>query len=756
MNSKTLTNIYAWGIKLILFLIPFVTLFISTRMFFPYITGRNFTFRILVEIALVLWVGLIFLDKKYRPKISIISIAVLAMLVIVGIADFLAENPFKSFWSNYERMEGYIGLLHLGAYFFLLGSVFKKNDWLALFHIFGVVGVVSGFWGLLQKLGYLKSIQGGFRADGPIGNPAYFAAYLMLVALLMVYLFVRTDRRGLRYLYGIVTAFLILIVFFSATRGALLALSATLIMAPVIYLLFGNKQDPNRRRNNKLALGIFGLAIVIPVVFWLMRGTSLVKKSEILDRLASISLTEGTSRSRFMVWDMAWQGVKERPVFGWGQEGFLYVFSKYYNPKMYDQEPWFDRSHNLILDWLVSSGFAGLASYLFLVVSTFIVLFRLRSRGVLASNYFVVLVTGLLAYLLQNLFVFDNLNTYLVFFAIIAYLHSMYVAPATDSAKGVADPKLPKKHDEDSPAVNSIIAGTIALVVIAPAMYLANIKPIKQSLTLIDALSFGANSQLRSDPNQARALLNTFEKALSYDTFGNSETIEQVGQAANILLSNPNNLLEEHRELIGLALDYMEKYLEKFPFDARMRYFAATVYNRAAQIDPAYIDIGLKHIERALKDGPNRQNTYLALAENLLSRGQYQEAINVVREAIALAPEFPAVRAALAQVAILTKHYSIVDEVLAAGREKVVVETIANIYFSVSRFADAVIYFEELIAQFPDAEELHARVADAYVQVERYDDAIREAKKLAEVNPFEFEEKSAAFIANVEKLKTGK
>jgi len=43
---------------------------------------------------------------------------------------------------------------------------------------------------------------------------------------------------------------------------------------------------------------------------------------------------------------MAWEGVKEKPLLGWGQENFNLVFNKYYEPSLYGQEVWFDRVHN--------------------------------------------------------------------------------------------------------------------------------------------------------------------------------------------------------------------------------------------------------------------------------------------------------------------------------------------------------------------------------------------------------------------------
>src|SRR3989344_3553367 len=84
-----------------------------------------------------------------------------------------------------------------------------------------------------------------------------------------------------------------------------------------------------------------------------------VKNSPVLSRFASINVEETTTKSRFMIWNMAMQGLKERPILGWGQESFNYVFNKYYDPGMYGQEQWFDRTHNIIFDWLIAGGILG-------------------------------------------------------------------------------------------------------------------------------------------------------------------------------------------------------------------------------------------------------------------------------------------------------------------------------------------------------------------------------------------------------------
>src|SRR3989344_7785677 len=214
MNSKNLTNYYAWSIKLLIFVIPFLSFWISRSLFFPYITGRNFLFRILIEIAFALWIGLVILDKNYRPKLTPIILAVLAFVTIVGLADFLGIDPYNSFWSRLERMEGYMMILHIGAYFMILTSVFRtKKEWFVFWNLFVIAGILVGFYGVLQLLGIKEAIQGGdVRIDGTIGNPTYLAAYLTLVIVAALILLFNSDKKGWKYFYsGAVVFFFFLI-----------------------------------------------------------------------------------------------------------------------------------------------------------------------------------------------------------------------------------------------------------------------------------------------------------------------------------------------------------------------------------------------------------------------------------------------------------------------------------------------------------------------------------------------------------------
>lgn len=48
-------------------------------------------------------------------------------MLVLGISTIGSVDSLRSFWSNYERMEGYVLFLHLGAFFLVAGAVMKYH-----------------------------------------------------------------------------------------------------------------------------------------------------------------------------------------------------------------------------------------------------------------------------------------------------------------------------------------------------------------------------------------------------------------------------------------------------------------------------------------------------------------------------------------------------------------------------------------------------------------------------------------------------
>src|SRR3989344_1034377 len=97
--SKSLEKTFLWTIKIGIWLIPFIT-------------GKNFMFRIIVELLAVLWVSLAVGRPEYRPKLTPLLKVATVFITVLFLADLFGPNPYRSFFSNYERMEGFMMHVH--------------------------------------------------------------------------------------------------------------------------------------------------------------------------------------------------------------------------------------------------------------------------------------------------------------------------------------------------------------------------------------------------------------------------------------------------------------------------------------------------------------------------------------------------------------------------------------------------------------------------------------------------------------------
>src|SRR3989344_5272167 len=320
---KTTKNILIYVITGGLFLIPLIPFIVPSTFFFPFITGKGFTFRILVEVLFGLYVILSCLDASYRPKLSWVTKSVLFFAFAILIADIFGENSSKSLWSNYERMEGFVLIAHLFLYYIVTSSFFRTvSDWKRYFNVTILASVAMSFFALSQLLGKFAINQGGIRLDATFGNSSYFAIYLVLHIFLALYMLVGQAKQvWLKWIYSLIIAFEVVILYFTATRGAILGLIGGLVLTGLI-IVFKEKENKSLR---KIAYGILVAVLVVIVGFISIKNTEYAKRSQVLSRFTTLSFSEIKTQGRYYVWPLAVKGFIERPILGWGQENFNFV-----------------------------------------------------------------------------------------------------------------------------------------------------------------------------------------------------------------------------------------------------------------------------------------------------------------------------------------------------------------------------------------------------------------------------------------------
>ncbi len=630
LHRSILVGIFA------LLLIPFL---VFNSMFFPFITGKNFVFRIIVEIIFCLWIILISRDKSFLPKRSTLFYAFTAFIVAITLADFLGVDPYRSFWSDFERMEGLIAHLHFFALFLVAGSVFNtKKLWTYFFNSALVVSVVMAFYGIFQLAGVFEIHQGSSRIDGPIGNSAYLAIYMLFHVFLALFLLLRSRERRMQIVYGGVALLNTIIVYYTATRGSILGLIGGLFLTAILIAIF-EKERPILK---KVSTGVIVAIVAVIVLFFALRNQPFVRNSLVLNRFATISWTEQTTESRFLIWKMAYQGWKERPLFGWGQDNFILVFQKYYDPKMWNQEPWFDRTHNVVLDWLIAGGAFGFLTYISLFVASLFCIWKKKTILSLADK---AVLTGLLAaYFCHNLFVFDNLTSYLLFVFVLAYFHFLSLQGSEN-----ADEIQTKFGEGLSPNVQSILI-PITIIALPILVYFANVPQILANTSLIRAISY-ENADISKS-------LDAFKESISYNTFGKPETRTQLLESSSAVAAS-NSPTPLKQSYLSFIKSEMETQIQEEPLDARYPYFLGQFLDHFGL--PA---LAQKNFMKALSLSPKKQDIVIALAVSLYNAGEKDKAFLTMKQAFDLDPDNETARLIYATLAIYSSKDDIVKDLI--------------------------------------------------------------------------------------------
>lgn len=612
-----------------LFLIPIAPLIITGSFFFPFITGKAFYLRILIEIAVVGWAALAFLDKAYRPRLSWTGAAVLAFVVWMFIADCFAPNALKAFWSNFERMEGWVMLIHLLGFFFAASAVLRvEKKWRAWFLWSLAVSLVVSVYAFLQLAGTFAIHQGSSRIDASLGNSAYLAIYLLFNVFVALWLALTEKHVWLKQSLIAFALLEAILIFFTETRGTIIGLGIALFIAAALTAFTAGG------RARRAAAWACVALVLVTGAFYLERNSAFIQNNSALQRIATISLADG--QTRFTLWRMAWRGFLERPLTGWGQEGFNYVFNKQYEPSLYGQELWFDRAHNAFIDWLSAGGLPAFLLYLSLFVSAVILLWK---RSEFSRPERILLTAALVGYAVHNIFVFDNLYSYIYFFAILALIDSQAARPL----------KRFEEAPELAPELSTTYTLPISAVLLFALIWFVNVPGMRAASGLIKALS---------SPTP-EAGLAAFQSLVQNPAFATQEIREQLVSFAANIAQNSSVSTEIKQQTVTLAATEMGKQVASYPNDARERLQLAYVYRTAGDAKNALDQIGM-----AVTLSPNKEEMWLEAAETAWDAGDMKLAQSAFNKAYELGPQFSSLATYAAAGDIIAGDVATADEVL--------------------------------------------------------------------------------------------
>ena len=654
-----------------------VPLLVTDFLFFPFISGKNFAFRILIEIAFTVWIVLVLRNPAFRPRASRMMWSVGFFIVALGAAALFAEDSYKAIWSNFERMEGFVGMFHFALAFVVAGSMFRVREWRTFILVsLGVNAIVIGY-ALLQFFGVFAINQGGVRVDATFGNAIYLGVYALfhLLFSLLAFYTARREKKSVWLLafLGALVLGNVSLIFLSATRGLVLGLMVGLVGACIVLLC---SRGVFRR------WGIIGLCVAVLAVggFFALRETPL-RLHPIFGRVLSVSLRSDDTQARFIIWRMALSGALERPVLGWGQEGFSFVFNKYYDPALFGREQWFDRAHNTYIDWLIAAGMVGFVGYftIWFFAARVAWAFALPERALWFGFG--------TAYATTNFFVFDNGVSYFFFFMLLAYLHYRSTENQTVAVGRMFSARF---------------AAPLALLVLVASLYYFNARPAYAGTLLLRAL--------RSQPGGPAENLEIFKRALAQDSFATAEIREQLAQATAMMAPVQHTPLTLKQEFLTVAATELDKEIKRRPADARYYSLMGSVLDSFGLYDQ-----GVVYWREASLHSPRKQTLLFQLGVNRFNAGKVRDAVLYFKQAYDINP---ANREAVIYYAAVLIYAGEREEEARVLQTPSYAESyradsrLIAAYRGVGRMQDAIALWEKQLALDPDNSEIKKRIAE--------------------------------------------
>lgn len=576
MHENKLEKILLWTLRIGLGLTLFSVVIYNGAFFYPYIAPRAIYFQLLTEILFAVSIILVVFFPRNLPGWNRIIGAIVLFFLVSAISTFTSVDPIKSLMGTVERSFGFFHILHFGFLFFVVIVVLKSlKEWMIFLGISIAISLYVSLHFLFSLFVYLANpAAAAVFPPSLMGNPTFMGAYLLLNLFFALFIFTKINNRNLRILLAIVIAIQAATIFASHVRGAFLGLAAGTIFLLIYYAWKASQW-------RMAIVGLIALLIASYTLLYLDRNSDFIRNNYVLSRITSFS--DETTKARFVMWKMAIEGFKERPIFGWGRENYSIVFNKEYDPAFASAgvgEGWEDRAHDVIFDELTNGGAVELAAYIILMIVM---------AWATISKY-PVLFALLTAYSVQNLFGVDTLNSYLplfLFFALVYFL-------STEQRKEVKSFNPWMKYGLAAAAILIFLGGTFYMTL--PAA-MANIKMVSAGSAMLS--------------NDFKTFEIQYGEAKKLSKQFPSIRLELLGLLSTYFFQYGSRLVE-----MNAYTPYAEKLLDdmsdlnfRVPYEQRWSLLLGQLFQQTALVarDTKFLDKSNEIWKELLKDSPKRQ-----------------------------------------------------------------------------------------------------------------------------------------------------
>jgi len=730
-------------LKTILFYLTIAALFtpflVDTASYFPFIIAKATAFRLIVEAMLVIWVLWLVKKRNFQLQLSPLAKTILIFGVIIFISALFGVDFYYSLFSGNERMEGVFGIWHFIAFFLMIATTFKYLEIEKILKIQVGIGILYSVIALLAYSGVGKitaQLTGG-RLAGYTGNPSFFAVYLLFNAFLALYFYFRQyifDKKLFNWwlLVFLGQSFLI---FATLTRGSMIGylISIILIALGIVFLKSDFQKKPDVFDPLKKISIVFLIGILVVSVFTFAgKNIDFVKNNKILGRFSTISLSDPTAKSRIFSARTAWKSFLQKPLFGWGPENYEAAYTTNFNPEVLKYLPedfYFDRAHNKPMEVLATNGIFGFFSYLSIFGIALYLLNQLRKKKEWFLPSFA-LAGGLIGYFIQNVFIFDFHESYLMLFLLLAFISSLYYHDEKHN-----DEELLINDDSKGYALKMgkglLVVSVICVVIFSTTQWV--IKPYSVSRGIFNVGYF-----VKQEENEKA--YKELKKIINDPAFLKDDII--MGMKKMYFLYSFKIDEEYRKKMIDMLVAQAKEAAEKRPWRFSLVMAKADLDAIYSQWDKDWLVEAKKSTELILSRFPYFPQSHLFASKSYLLNGEVEKAITEAEKVIELNPKLSTsyyiLGLAYNELGNLEKR----DENLIKAAElnfpfkdKNQILSVINLLAKEKKYDAIKNLYIQAIQIDPDDISLYTSLAATYAKMHDKEGAIYYAKKVLEIDP---------------------
>ena len=387
---------------------------------------------------------------------------------------------------------------------------------------------------------------------------------------------------------------------------------------------------------------------------------------------------------------------------------------------MWKHEQWFDRAHSVFLDWLVAGGIIGFLLYCSLYVISLVYITRkidvpLSERSILFGLF--------VAYGIHNLAVFDNVSSYVLSFALLAYLNRERIIHAFIRKEGLSrvdsyiEPIQLRLLNNPSILLKSVSA-IVCLSLFVSVIYFVNVRSIRANQGLLLAgSSCSANS-----PELYQGVISIS------DPISFQEVNESLFTCTRSILESKATV-DLKQKMFNLSQAQIEQQLKNTPNDARIHMFAALVYQSAGQLQLAY-----NAFAKANELSPNKQIFLLNMASILSQQGKGEEASKIYEKVYSLDQDYPGAKLAHAIALVYQGKY--IDSIAFANGDVSITENDAFLFAlaDTGHYSEVIKALQKKKDTNPSDINVRTAIISVYLKMNDRVSAVNELSEIPKIN----------------------